>query len=355
MQRNFAAHLLVFASCADTSSSDGSDTTDATSPAAAYPGAPDEQCHLNPAKVYVHETWGTATAGLPGAIHALVDLEDPSVLCAFWDPRRDATGLLHPVDGSFVSLQGDPGSRITVVKTPNDWLKPSGISDYPWTTGERDDNDQVLGEVMYASAIVCGEEGNLVHALWADEATVYASCGGTVFNAPQLTGIWTNPVVGMLDGRRIFAALDYYAEADDGGDPEEIKVPIPGDVDSIQHLAARPEGDHLLAAMYVWRGGVSTIERGQVTPNGVTLVGAYTDVLETSGVTGFSSFAIAADGTLYALGGVGDALLDEIFPGEPDGDDTIVRLPISGAPQVVYQPSPETPDPLPRLAWLGNG
>ncbi len=95
---------------------------------------------------------------------------------------------------------------------------------------------------------------------------------------------------------------------------------------------------------------VVTLERARVSPEGVTIIGAYTHDITAAGVDGMSTYALAADGTLYGLGGVADTEQGVEF-----GEDTIVvRLPPSGPPEVIYEATFGDPHHLPHLVTAGT-
>jgi hypothetical protein len=342
----FITVIAAVAACRDGSpDAADTDTTTTTGDAGPQPGAPDEHCSLDPAKVYVHEEWG-GRSGTFLRTSTLTDLADNSNVCAVYDTYA---GRLDPVDGSLVSIRGGPTGRIRLVKTPNDWMVPTGAAEVPWAAGHSPDNDIDLGEIMWEADIVC--TGHEFRELFSDDTTVYASCGGVVLNGPDIPPSYSEYVVGFVEGRRIIDSLYYSVETEDGSVP----IPIPGEIDYLQHVAVRPDGDALLAAVIVGRGEVYTFERALVKPSGVTLVGAYSHDIAEAGVVGFSSHAIAADGTLYSLGGSGTEYDNLVGP--PDGDTTIVRLPVDGPPEIIYTAAGDVgdPDTFVRLVGVGSG
>jgi hypothetical protein len=301
------------------------------------PDAPDALCAVDPARVYLLETPTSLVT-----YQSLTDVEDPSIHCAY---AYVANGRLDPVDGSLVALTGT--SRVYLTKHVPDPLIPNARIDEPWRPDTAEDNDITIAEVFYGDGVSCMDQA--VRELVSDTTTLYASCGGVTLNAPELevVGGSVYPLVGIVDGRRIWGPFGYETHA--AGDDEVYSVPLPAGVDAIQHLAARPDESGLLAAIYVFRGDEVTLERASVTPEGVTLVGAYTHDVEDAGIEGISTHALAADGTLYSLGGVFDN-------GSGPGLDTVViRLPVEGPPEVIYEATLSELEVPPRLVAVGAG
>ena len=340
-----AALLLA---CGPGNADDTSESSSTSGDAGPHAGAPDEFCHLDPARVYIHETPLSSLA----RFYTLVDLEDPSILCAVRGETPDyldPAGWLDPVDGMLVTLRGL--SDVRIVKEVPDWMQPNENPDAPWLPDDGTENDIELGEVLFEPGRNCREHDE--RELISDNAIFYASCGGQYFNAPELSSFRVEPLVGIIEGRRIWAPYNYVVDTLVDGEAAVV-VPLPADILDITHVAIRPDGAELLAAIYVYRGSpmdlVVTLERAHVSPDGVTIIGAYTHDITAAGVEGMSTYALAADGTLYGLGGVADTSQGVEF-----GEDTIVvRLPPSGPPEVIYEATFGDPHHLPHLVTAGT-
>lgn len=343
-----ASYCCLALACAG--ESPDSDDTETTSPTdGPSPGAPDENCAIDPAKVYILE-------GRHYAFTTLTQVDDPSVICAFDLPRLWPV-VIDPLDGGLMKLSLHD-SRIDLVRLGNDWMRRPGESAHWVPEGIGSENDEAVTQLFREPGMPCTGSPD---AIFTDDEKVYAHCGGEIYNAPGVEiGNWGAPTfAGFVDGRFVHHTWYheegtplptqypptgvYFASVTNG--EESAPIPIPGDINDINHLASRPDGGDLLAAVHVWRDSVRTLEQARVRPSGITLTGqVYAHDLDESGVEGLALFALTADGTLYGLGG-----LDE-----PHGlRNIVVRMTLDGAPEVIYE-SPDDIEGTTALITLGT-
>ena len=318
---------------------DDTSTTAPGGPGGPQAGAPDEHCNLDPDRVYLIETPLEFIA-----YTSLTDLEDPSILCAVREQFRDRIRL-DPQDGSLLTLRGPDVWRVH-----QDWMEPNGPNSELWVPAlDGEDNDEELGRIMQSPTITCRADDPRV--LLTDDVHVYASCGGPWFNAPQVAGVNVHQyLVGLVGDRKIFKAEPFTMSGysvEVAGEYVLQPIPIPGDVDAVEHLAVRPVAGALLAAVQVSRGDTITTEQARIDGNGVTLVGAYAHDVGEAGI-GRMDYALAADGTLFGM---------EILPSGSDEESPqrIVRMALDEAPAVILTTTFVHQDRPPRLVAVGAG
>jgi len=323
--------FAFLAACSPDSADTTADTntdTDSDPAVGPAPGAPDEHCELDPEAIYV-----VARDELLD-YYALTNLDDPSIVCALGHAAYPM--VMHPTNGALLTVRRH-GPILDLVDVKPDWLRQDAYGEWGQPTSDPFVNDVTLAEILYFPNMRCPEHSG---AVFTDATQVYAHCGGEVFGAAELGADPDLPggILGRVDGR--FIVADYfiqfivptgisYAEWTAG---DRVEVPLPTGVDTIWHLAARPDAQGLIAAATVQRGQFSTLERVRVHPDGITLTGeVYAHDLDEASLGWLADPRMDSDGTLYAVTAEDD---------DKDRARAIIRMTLEGPPEIIYAPPP---------------